>query len=113
MLDGGRYLARELVVDCVKVPGLAVRGSLGTTPARSQMGKRHDDPSTPAAGQRAQLVGDCPHMGQLLPPSVPPSHSRCASHGVEGNGGQLGLWKSALFSRKLISPAIAFWAIGE
>ena len=38
--------------------------------------------------------------------------SRCASHGVEGNGGQLGLWKSALFSRKLISPAVAFWAIG-
>ena len=34
--------------------------------------------------------------------------SRCASHGVEGNGGQLGLWKSALFSQMLISPAVAF-----
>ena len=39
--------------------------------------------------------------------------SRCASHGVDGNGGQPGRWKSVLFSQMLISPAIAFWAIGE
>ena len=79
----------RVVVDCVKVPGLAVRGSLGTTTATILM---WDSGTTTRR---------------------PPSHSRYASHGVEGNSVQCGLWKPALFARKLILPAIAFWAIGE
>ena len=92
------------------------RQVVGTTPATILMW------DSGAATRRPPPQVMCTSKGQALPSgggaaaSVPASHSlvsRFASPGVEGNGGQLGLWKSTLFSRKLISPAVAFCAIGE
>ena len=84
----------RVVVDCVKVPGLAVQGSLGTTTA-------------------AILMWD-----RCTTTRRPPSHSLVAGLSMRFTRGRRKrrpvrrLWKSALFSRKLISSAVAFWAIG-